>query len=62
MTKKQAIIHFGGIPQLADALGIQRQAVYQWDEIPRLRQYELERITNGALRVDEPEKASHDIS
>lgn len=51
MTKQDAIKHFGGVPQLADALGIQRQAIYQWEEIPKLRQFEIERITSGALKV-----------
>ena len=51
MTKQQAIDHFQGIPQLADALGIHRQAIYQWESIPLLRQYQIERLTDGALKA-----------
>lgn len=52
MTKEQAVAHFGGVPRLAEALGIQRQAIYQWDEIPELRQLQIERLTDGALQAD----------
>ncbi|MEI0926444.1 Cro/CI family transcriptional regulator, partial [Pseudomonas aeruginosa] len=49
MTKTEAISHFGGKSKLAAALGISYAAVQQWgEEIPKLRQYEIERITKGA--------------
>ncbi|HEJ1325755.1 TPA: Cro/CI family transcriptional regulator [Pseudomonas aeruginosa] len=52
MTKSDAIKHFGSKSKLAAALGISYAAVQQWDEeIPMLRQYEIERITKGALKV-----------
>lgn len=46
MTKQDAIDLFGGIPALADALGITQQAVYQWDDaaIPALRRMEIQEI------------------
>ena len=37
--------YFGGVPQLADKLGIKRQAIYQWDgKIPPLRAHEIEKL------------------
>lgn len=52
MTKEEAIKHFGGAPALAEALGVFRQAVYQWDEIPAGRQFQIELLTGGALKAD----------
>ena len=54
MTKEQAIKHFGSVADLADALRVRTQAVYAWpeDSIPLLRQYQLERLTAGRLKVD----------
>jgi len=53
MTRSQAIAHFKGIPKLAKALGITYAAVAQWGEnVPKLRQHELEKITQGELKVD----------
>lgn len=52
MTRTEAIKHFKGIPALARALGISYEAVRQWgEEVPDLRQYQLECITNGALKA-----------
>lgn len=52
MTRTEAIKHFKGIPALARALGISYEAVRQWgEEVPELRQYQLECITNGALKA-----------
>jgi predicted transcriptional regulator len=40
---------------VAKALGISKAAVSLWgDEVPKLRAYELERLTDGALKVDSP--------
>jgi hypothetical protein len=52
MSKEEAIKYFGGAPALAKALGIERQAVYQWDKVPEKQQLRLEKITNGDLRAD----------
>lgn len=45
MTKQQALKHFNGNQaELARALGIERQAVWKWDEdkpIPELREKQL---------------------
>lgn len=53
MKKTDVIDHFKSVGAVADALGIRGSAVSQWGEdVPRLRAYELERITKGALKVD----------
>jgi hypothetical protein len=52
MTRTEAIKHFKSIPALAQALGISYEAVRQWgEEVPDLRQYQLECITNGVLKA-----------
>lgn len=61
MTKVDAIKHFGSVASLAKALGVRVQAVYQWQQIPLLRQMQLEKITNGQLVAavnDSGEKAA----
>ena len=53
MTTTQAIEYYGGIKQLAAALGIWAHVIYRWGEYPPMaRQYELEVKTNGALRAE----------
>lgn len=53
MKKSDVIAHFGSVGAVAAALKIAGAAVSQWGEnIPVRRAYELERITNGALKVD----------
>lgn len=66
MLKSQVIDHFGTVGATAQALGIKSSAVSQWPEvIPKLRAYEIERITGGKLKVypesakaAEPDKAA----
>ena len=54
MTRSQAIKFFGGKAEIARALDISYAAVQQWgEEIPLLRQHQLEKISNGALKVSE---------
>lgn len=53
MTKTQAIQHFGSISSLAKALGVTYEAVRQWEAVPELRQYQIERITQGTLKADQ---------
>jgi hypothetical protein len=54
MTTKEAIQHFGGVKQLADALGIWPQAVYAWGVCPpNAKQYEIEVKSKGALKAGE---------
>jgi hypothetical protein len=53
MTTQQAIMHYGSIKALADALGIWPQVIYRWgDNPPMARQYELQVKTNNALKAD----------
>lgn len=58
MTKTQAIQHFGSISKLAKALKVSYEAVRQWEEVPELRQYQLELITKGVLRASAPKSAA----
>lgn len=56
MKTKDVIAHFGSQQEVAKVLRIHKSAVSQWgDKVPRLRAYQLERITNGALSVDDNE-------
>ena len=53
MKKTDVIEHFGGVGRVASALGILQSAVSQWGEdIPHRRAFEIEVITNGALKSD----------
>jgi transcriptional repressor of cell division inhibition gene dicB len=59
MLKADVIKYFGSVGAVAQALQIKSAAVSQWpDTIPKLRAYEIERITNGQLKVAEPMKAA----
>lgn len=52
MRTSEVIEHFGGVKQVADALEIWPQAVYQWgDIVPESSAYKIEVITDGALKV-----------
>lgn len=53
MKTDDVIAHFGGITPLAKALGVKTQAISQWGEnIPKLRAYQIEVVTGGALKAD----------
>ncbi|NUW71396.1 Cro/Cl family transcriptional regulator [Vibrio mediterranei] len=53
MNKKLVIDHFGSQQAVANALGISQVAVHKWkDNIPELRAYQIEKITEGALKVE----------
>ena len=48
---ESAVEFFGGIPELAAALDVTRQAIYLWDGIvPKSRVFEIELLTDGKLR------------
>ena len=53
MKKDEVLAYYGTQVQLAKALGITQAAVAQWREVPMLRQYQLERLTGGALKVQD---------
>jgi DNA-binding transcriptional regulator YdaS (Cro superfamily) len=52
MKTDEAIKHFGSRAALAKALGISVAAISQWgDEPPKMRQFQIHTITNGALQA-----------
>jgi len=59
MLKTEAIAKFGGVRKLAEALGITREAVYQWPEVvPRLRYYEIRDLLAKRESAAQDEKAA----
>src|SRR5262249_39983795 len=42
---REAAGKVGGVPKLARKLGVSRQAIYQWSEVPIDRAADLERVT-----------------
>jgi len=59
MKKNEAIEFFGSQVKLADALGINKSAISQWgDYVPELRAFQIEKITNGELKVNSQEDAA----
>ena len=60
MKTSDAINHFGSGTALAKALGIKQPSVSGWgDEVPALRQLQLEALTSGALVADADLKLPH---
>jgi transcriptional repressor of cell division inhibition gene dicB len=55
MKKSEIVEFFGGIQQVADALGITYQSVREWpeDRVPEGRQYQIQVITKGKLKVSQ---------
>ena len=53
MKKDEVLAYYGTQRQLAQALGITQAAVSAWREVPMLRQYQLERLTGGALKAQD---------
>jgi len=49
MSIKQIADEFGGMAEMAKALGVSTQAVYQWKVIPPLRALQIERLTSGRI-------------
>jgi len=53
MKTTEVLKHFSTQVALADVLGISRAAVSKWGEdVPPLRQLQLQAITDGKLRPD----------
>lgn len=56
MTPKQVVDYFGGtIPKAAKQLDVTYQAISQWlaaNKVPRGRQFEIQDLTDGGLKVD----------
>lgn len=56
MTPREVIAYFGNQNRTAIALDISREAVRKWvarGAVPKLRQYQIEKVTKGALKADE---------
>jgi hypothetical protein len=54
MKTQDAIEHFGGIKQLAEALSIWPHNISRWgDTVPLARQYELEVKSGGRLKAND---------
>lgn len=55
MMKEEALSHFGGVVELAKALGCKPQAISQWrDVVPKGRAYQIEVLTGGELKAEQP--------
>lgn len=53
MTADDVIKHFGSLRRAAIALDVWPQTIYAWgDKVPPLRQYQIEVLTDGALKAD----------
>lgn len=60
MLTQTVIDYFGGgaegVRALAEALNITRNAIYLWGErVPRSRQFEIQVLTEGGIKVDRRE-------
>lgn len=55
MDIDKLIDHFGSVKEMAKALDVYPQAIYQWKEggIPLLRQYQIQVITKGRFKAIE---------
>lgn len=52
MNKAEVIQHFGSVGETARALGLSQPSVTNWgDQLPILRQLEIERLTRGVLKA-----------
>lgn len=55
MQKSAVLEHFGTVTATAKALGISHVAVSKWDDtIPQGRAYQIEVLTGGKLKADQP--------
>lgn len=53
MRTTDVIKHFGSQAAVARALGIKPPSVAEWgDDVPPLRQLQIEKITRGALKAN----------
>jgi transcriptional repressor of cell division inhibition gene dicB len=58
MNKKDVLSYFGGVNKTAKALGITHVAVGKWsDTIPKGRAYQIEVLTGGKLKAEQPNTA-----
>lgn len=55
MTYQEAITHFKTQKALAEKLGVGQSCIANWKKrgkIPRLAQFEIQKLTRGRLKVD----------
>lgn len=53
MKKSDVLNYFGGQSAVATTLGTSAAAISKWHEIiPKVRAYELEKLTKGKLKFD----------
>ena len=58
MKKNEVLSYFGSSTAVAKELGISKQSISQWGAvIPRLREFEIERITKGKLKANTSSKS-----
>lgn len=54
MKKADAIQYFGSQAALGKAVGVSQAAISKWpDDVPKLRAYQIESLTNGELKAEE---------
>ena len=59
MNTQDAVKHYGTKRALAEALGISRAAVSLWgDTVPEARQWQLQILTDGALKAQRSQNAA----
>ncbi len=60
MTYDELICHYGTQQEAADAIGVSQPTISGWREggIPVLRQYQIQVITRGRLKVQPCEEAA----
>ena len=52
MKTQDVVNHFGSVAALAAALGVRRQAIYQWGEqVPEGRRFEIEVKSGGVFKA-----------
>ena len=57
MTTEEAVKFYGTKTAVADALGISKSCVTEWgNEPPMLRQYQLQELTKGKLKLSRKRK------
>ena len=52
---RKALVAAGGVPELAAALGITPEAIYQWTNIPIRRVLEIEKLTGISRNILRPD-------
>lgn len=58
MSLDEVVDYFGSPSKVAKALGISRQAVALWAEVPELRQMQIQVLTGNKLVAAKSEQAS----